>query len=93
MTTYFRVSLSYRQHMAFTALLRDLSFTSRSIVIYVNDLHEEAKMSIGGFAVSDFGEYGSHPKGHRRSSRCAGNEKTSCFWLVVRPSCALLSKL
>jgi len=40
----------------FVALLRDLSFLARSVVVYVNSLHGNAKLFICGFAVSDFAD-------------------------------------
>jgi hypothetical protein len=40
----------------FVALLRDLSFVTQSVVVYVDGLHGNAKMFICGFAVSDFAE-------------------------------------
>jgi hypothetical protein len=45
---------SFNTSMDFVALLRDLSFLSRSLVVYVNGLHGDAKMYIAGFAVADF---------------------------------------
>lgn len=45
---------SFNPSEVFVALLRDLSFVTRSIVVYVNALHGNAKMFICGFAVSDF---------------------------------------
>jgi len=47
---------SFNTSIDFVALLRDLSFLSRSMVVYVNGLHGDAKMYICGFAVSDFTE-------------------------------------
>jgi predicted amidohydrolase len=38
----------------FVALLRDLSFLSRCMVIYVNGLHGDAEMFVCGFEISDF---------------------------------------
>jgi hypothetical protein len=45
---------SFNTSKDFVALLRDLSFVSRSTVIYVNGLHGDAKMYVCGFAISDF---------------------------------------
>jgi hypothetical protein len=45
---------SFNPSEVFVALLRDLSFVTRSTVVYVNALHGNAKMFICGFAVSDF---------------------------------------
>lgn len=45
---------SFNPSKEFVALLRDLSFISRSIVIYVDGLHGETHMFIGGFALYDF---------------------------------------
>ncbi|HEX4409023.1 MAG TPA: hypothetical protein VH206_09635 [Xanthobacteraceae bacterium] len=47
---------SFNTSRDFVALLRDLSFLSRSIVVYVNGLHGDAKMYIAGFAISDFSD-------------------------------------
>jgi hypothetical protein len=47
---------SFNTSKDFVALLRDLSFVSRSIVVYVNGLHGDAKMYICGFAVADFND-------------------------------------
>jgi hypothetical protein len=44
---------SFNTSEDFVALLRDLSFLSRSTVIYVNALHGDARMFISGFAVGD----------------------------------------
>jgi hypothetical protein len=38
----------------FVALLRDLSFLARCIVIYVNGLHGDARMFVCGYALADF---------------------------------------
>ena len=45
---------SFNTSRDFVALLRDLSFLSRSTVVYVNGLHGDAKMYVCGFAISDF---------------------------------------
>jgi predicted amidohydrolase len=44
---------SFNPSEVFVALLRDLSFVTRSTVVYVNGLHGNAKMFICGFAISD----------------------------------------
>lgn len=44
---------SFNTSTKFVELLRDLSFLTRCTVIYVNSLHGDARMFIGGFAIRD----------------------------------------
>jgi len=44
---------SFNPSEDFVALLRDLSFLTRSVVLYVNSLHGDAKLFIAGFDVAE----------------------------------------
>lgn len=55
---------SFNPSEEFVAMTRDLSFVTRSVVVYVNGLHGDAKMFICGFAISDIIEKIDAIRGH-----------------------------
>lgn len=53
---HFLLVPSFNPSSDLVALLRDFSFLSRCIVVYVNALHGDAEMFISGFSVTDFAD-------------------------------------